>query len=64
MAKFTKTPAVTPFNRRMSAGHEMRLGHEMDAVLVSDDGELWRSVRLCCGETVPETVPTLEAVGF
>lgn len=64
MAKFTETPAATPFNQRMAAGHKARFGHEVDVLLVSDDGELWRSVRLCCGETVPETVPTLEAVGF
>jgi hypothetical protein len=58
MAKLIETPADTPFNRRMAEGHKNRTGHKLDAVQVSDDGVLWHTVRLCCGETVPETVDT------
>lgn len=54
MAKFVESLADTAFNRRMAEGHKNRTGHALDAVQVSDDGELWRIVRLCCGETVPE----------
>lgn len=56
MAKFIEEPADTPFNRRLAEGHEFRTGHKLDSVMVSDDGVLWYTVRLCCGETVPETV--------
>jgi hypothetical protein len=58
MAKFTEAPADTPFNRRLAEGHLNRTGHKMNLVQVSDDGILWTNVRLCCGETIPETVDT------
>jgi hypothetical protein len=58
MAKFIEAPADTPFNRRLAEGHLHRTGHALDAVQVSDDGVLWYTVRLCCGETVPDTVDT------
>ena len=46
--------AGTPLHAPMAKGHLRRKGHELDAVQVSDDGgELWRIVRLCCGETIP-----------
>ena len=57
MAKLVESVPETPFNRRMAEGHKNRMGHMMDAVQVSDDGTLWHTVRLCCGETVSETVP-------
>ena len=60
MAKYVETPVYTLFNARMARGHEMRLGHELKAVQVSDDGILWHTVRLCCGETIPDTVETWE----
>jgi len=53
---FVEEMQDTPFNRRMAEGHFNRLGHELDAVQVSDDGTLWQTVRKCCGDTVPETV--------
>lgn len=52
----------TPFSRRMAAGHAMRLGHTENAVHVSADGMLWHKVRLCCGDTIPATVPTWDDV--
>ena len=60
MAKLTltKSPAHievfadTSFRGRMAAGHKLRTGHSLDAVNVSDDGQIWHIVRLCCGETV------------
>lgn len=48
----------TPFQRRMEVGHEMRTGHRADFRHVSLDGKLWHRVSLCCGEQIPETVPT------
>lgn len=54
--------ANNSFNARMAEGHKRRLGHDLKAVQVSADGILWHTVRLCCGETVPETVPTWSEV--
>ena len=48
----------TPFQRRMEIGHEMRTGHRADFVHVSEDGILWHRVALCCGQAIPEHVPT------
>jgi hypothetical protein len=48
----------TPFQARMARGHKMRLGHELKAVQVSSDGILWHTIKLCCGETIPESVET------
>jgi hypothetical protein len=48
----------TPFQRRMARGHYNLRGHKLNAVHVSDDGILWHTVRLCCGDTVPDTVQT------
>jgi hypothetical protein len=56
MAKHISAILDTPFQRRMSEGHYNRVGHQLLGVLVSDDGSIWQTVRLCCGETVPETV--------
>lgn len=50
--------ADTPFNARLARGHKLRKGHELKAVQVSEDGTLWRYVYLCCGETIPDSVPT------
>lgn len=58
MAKHIEELPDTSFMRRMAEGHETRMGHKLDAVNVSEDGMLWHMVRLCCGETVPETVGT------
>ena len=45
----------TAFQRRMAEGHEIRMGHKLDAVHVSDDGgQIWRMVRLCCGDKIPD----------
>lgn len=52
----------TAMQRRMAAGHAMRLGHAENAVHVSADGVLWHKLRLCCGDTMPATVPTWEGV--
>jgi hypothetical protein len=54
--------ANTPFNARLARGHEMRLGHALEAVEVSSDGILWHKVYKCCGETIPATVKTLEDI--
>lgn len=48
----------TPFQRRMEVGHEMSTGHRADFRHVSEDGVLWHIVRFCCGDPIPETVPT------
>lgn len=41
-------------NRAMLAGHQTRHGHVPDIILASTDGgEIYRLVRLCCGETPP-----------
>lgn len=48
----------TPMNKRMATGHLIRLGHQLNAVHVSQDGMLWHRVYLCCGESIPETVKT------
>ena len=58
MAKHQAPIPDTPFNRRLAEGHRNRTGHEQNAVHVSDDGTLWHRVRLCCDETIPETVET------
>lgn len=50
----------SPFNARMERGHYMRTGHKLHAVEVSQDGMLWHKVYLCCGESIPDTVPTWE----
>lgn len=50
----------TPFNQRMARGHYMRLGHDLDALEVSEDGILWHRVYKCCGETIPFKVATWE----
>lgn len=43
----------TSINRRMADGHINRTGHKLDAVQVSEDGELWNIVRMCCGDPHP-----------
>lgn len=48
----------TPFQRRMERGHEIRTGHRAEFVHVSTDGTLWHRISVCCGEPIPETVPT------
>lgn len=48
----------TPFQRRMARGHMLRHGHAMEATHVSADGQLWHSVKRCCGETIPAAVET------
>lgn len=48
----------SPFHARLARGHEIRKGHALHAVEVSQDGILWHTVRLCCGETIPDTVST------
>jgi hypothetical protein len=61
MAKYVEPLDVhSPFNQRLARGHRMRLGHELKAVQVSEDGILWHTVRLCCGETIPDTVDAWE----
>ena len=57
MAKFKAPLADTPMNHRLEVGHALRTGHELEAEQVSDDGILWHTVRACCGETEPETLP-------
>lgn len=57
---FQKPLADTTFNRRSAAGHYHRLGHQLNAVQVSADGELWTRVNLCCGEEVPADVPSFK----
>jgi hypothetical protein len=52
----------TPFQRRLAAGHGMRLGHPLQAVHVTSDGMLWHTVRRCCGEAIPAAVGTWEDV--
>ncbi len=56
MPKYVERPANTEFQRRMALGHRNRLGHELEMVQISDDGIIWRNVRLCCGDTVPDTL--------
>lgn len=59
MSDLTVTPMPdTAFNRRMADGHRMRVGHTLDARSVSSDGVLWHTVRLCCGDALPSSVPT------
>jgi hypothetical protein len=50
--------ADTPFNARLARGHVMRTGHTLNARQVSEDGILWHTVKLCCGEEIPATVST------
>lgn len=58
MAKYKEPLPDTEFARRVAEGHRLRLGHSLEAFNVSDDGMLWHTVRTCCGDTEPETVPT------
>jgi hypothetical protein len=55
----TIKPNDTRLERIGAAGHRARKGHDQDSRLVSSDGELFERVNLCCGETIPESVPTL-----
>jgi hypothetical protein len=48
----------TAMNRRMARGHELRHGHIQDAKHVTSDGKLWHRVNLCCGDPIPDAVPT------
>lgn len=52
----TKPVPDSAYWRAMASGHLNRHGHALDAVLVSEDGFLWVGTKLCCGETVPESV--------
>lgn len=52
----------TLLNRQMTAGHRARKGHDLNAIQVSSDGTLWQTVKLCCGETIPESAPTWEEI--
>lgn len=60
MAKFIEPMQSTAMQERAAQGHRARLGHKLNAVHVSDDGRLWHRVTLCCGEGIPESVPTWE----
>lgn len=60
MPKFVEPLADTMFNRARRNGHLMRNGHELRAVQVSDTGELWETVYLCCGR-VPERLEYLRS---
>lgn len=48
----------TKFYRGMAAGHQLRKGHALQAVLVSTDGgSLWHQVNKCCQSAAEEQQP-------
>lgn len=62
MARFIEPMSATAMQERAAQGHRARLGHKADFVHVSDDGKLWHRVARCCGEEIPDTVPTWNAL--
>lgn len=44
----------TKFYVAMAAGHQIRKGHPLQAVLVSADGILWQQVNKCCQEAAEQ----------
>ena len=58
MAKYIEPMPATAMQERAAQGHRARLGHPADFQHVSDDGKLWHRVAVCCGEDIPDTVPT------
>jgi len=58
MAKYIEPMPATAMQERAAQGHRARLGHRADFRHVSDDGKLWHRVAVCCGEAIPDTVPT------
>ena len=56
----TIKPPETRLESLSRAGHLKRLGHELDGLLCSSDGQIWERVYLCCGQAVPSDPPAPE----
>lgn len=50
----------TAFYQRMAAGHAVRTGHELDAVLADDGDGIWRVQHACCPADVPISAQDIE----
>jgi hypothetical protein len=48
----------TEMNIRMKVGHQIRMNHAAVFIHVSEDKTLLHTVRLCCGDIIPDSVKT------
>ena len=56
----TIKPPETRLESLAQAGHVSRLGHALDSLLYSHEGQVWERAYLCCGQSVPSDPPAPE----